>query len=46
MGDLHAALRDRRQQPFGLETRDDFANGAERQAGEGHQFALRYELAR
>ena len=46
MGDLHAALRDGRQKPLGLEARHDLTDGAKRQPGKGNQFALRHELSR
>ncbi|OWK19323.1 hypothetical protein AJ88_45080 [Mesorhizobium amorphae CCBAU 01583] len=44
MRDLHAALRNGRQQPLGLEARHDLADGAKRQPREGDQLALRHEL--
>ena len=46
MGDLQAALRHRDDEPIHLQPRNEFANGAERHAGDFHQLALSDELSR
>ena len=43
-GDLQAALRDRRDQPFRLESRDEFTDGSKRQARQFDELPLAHEL--
>ena len=42
----HAPLRNGLDEAFGLKAGNEFADGAERQAGQLHELALRNELAR
>jgi len=46
MGDLHAALGHGADQALGFQSRDQFPDGAEREAGDLDELALRDELPR